>query len=310
MTRTNFLLTACLIAAAALWAAIGADAAEDYGPIGTVTQPIVAGDAVSVRRQQQLGLVTVGNDCSGILLTQYWVLTANHCVAANANNWKSADAPYSRVRISAAWTRSTATPTRYVRFWDSKGLDVALIYLGAGDLGPVDRKLIYHNEVDTSVTLTQFGRGRCSFATDTAPAQRECGYRQALFTPSAVDGQSIAFKPNDAGQITNGGDSGGPSFVTDADGNPFAIAGVLSRCPNPVSAIGKGGTGWDWVIDIKECINAPLIEIRDNIHTLIAETPSVPPAAATERDRSKDVELREGDRPAVTKSKSPHIGGN
>ncbi len=270
--------------------------------IGTRQDPLISDETVSIKRQRQLGLVTVGGGCSGTLINRYWVLTANHCVASNPKIFGSPDAPFANARVTATWTSKTATPTRYVRYFNSNGLDVALVFLGAGDLGPVDRKLIYHNDVDTSMTLTKFGRGICAYAQagpPAQPAQTNCGYRTAVFAPSTANASVIVLPVNDRGQIGNGGDSGGPDYVTDGDGNLLSIASVQSRCGGafmvPSMAPADGSVDWNWVTSIRDCTSVPLITLRDDIHRRMAEAPpliaAAPPAGSRDIYRSRGADV-------------------
>lgn len=246
--------------------------------VGKVSQPIIAGDAVSVARQRQLGLVIVGGGCSGTLLNRFWVLTASHCVSTDGTEG-GPDQPFKDTLITAYWTHKSATPTRYVRYWGSNGLDVALIFLGRGDLGPVDRKLIYHAEVDDSMTLTKFGIGYCAYASgsgeDAKPAKEDCGYRSMRYAPAEANAVAIQYRPNAGGQIASFGDSGGPDFVIDGYGNPFAIAGVTST-GRARFLPGKEGT--EWVSEDRSGTSAALYTIRDDIHRHMKE---VPPRSVT-----------------------------
>ena len=68
----------------------------------------------------------------------------------------------------SAWRSGTATPTRSVRYYTSNRLDVALLFLGRGDFGARNTRLIYHNAVDTSMTLAKFGRGISAYGSVTS----------------------------------------------------------------------------------------------------------------------------------------------
>jgi hypothetical protein len=305
MSRTKYLGVALASPVLALLAA-GASASEN---IGTVRQPIVAGDQISVKRQHQLGLVTIrsnGGTCSGTLINEHWVLTADHCVTTNGDRG-GPDQAFSKLRITAEWSSKWAGPTRYVRFWNSNSLDVALIFLGAGNLGPADRKLIYHNRVDNSMILTKLGQGLCSLASEgppPQPAETDCGYRSAAFTPSLIDRYRIVLPTNEHGQSASGNDSGGPDFVTDGDGNLLAIAGVQSQCWASASVPDMGSDGrtdWRWVTAIENCTSAPLYEIRDDIHRAMEDAPvaviAPPPASGVHVSP---------DTPAVTRARGPY----
>lgn len=284
----SFRLIAALAAFAAFATTLPLSIALRAETIGKVSQPIIVGDEVSTKRQRQLGLVIVGGGCSGTLINRYWVLTASHCVSTDGTEG-GPDAPFKDSRITANWTGKIATPTRYVRYWGSNGLDVALVFLGAGDLGHVDRKLIYHNEVDPSMTMTKFGQGFCVYATPgppARPAQSNCGYRSARLAPHAASQIEIEFRPNANGQIGSFGDSGGPDYVTDGYGNLLSIAGITVAGRNTYLP-GKPEAQM-WVNGETAGYSAALLTIRDDIHRHMSEGPSII-VAAPPKDYSEDL---------------------
>src|SRR5690606_41425565 len=63
--------------------------------------------------------------------------------------------------------------------------DVALIFLGDGDFGPVAQKLIRFRELEPGMAVVKYGRGISAYAsagTPPTPAFRDGLYRSATFT--------------------------------------------------------------------------------------------------------------------------------
>ena len=253
---------------------------------GAICQPtpeIVGGNLVSAADQHVLGLVSLSNDCSGTFLNQQWILTTDHCVAGGV--FGGPPLPFTSVQLRAAWTSAVATPTRFVRNWfgrDSR--DVALIFLGDGDLGPVNAQPITGARANTADTLTKFGRGIFAYATTSAggdiPAQRDGQYRRAQFHPSAITPNAYTLSVNAAGQVGNGGDSGGADRITTVSGPSAgfigAIYGVQSTCHFTARLPGHPSPPiWDWVTNIDSCTSASLESIANEIFEIVSERPSI-----------------------------------
>jgi hypothetical protein len=231
-------------------------------------QNIVDGEVTLVSEQKRLGLVRVGG-CSGTLINRFWVLTADHCVSDTLGG---ESLPFEHVPVSAAWSRRVVTPTRYVRYLPTHGVDVALVFLGAGDLGPAEAQPLRRGQLLTGARVTKHGRGLHAFATRAGtppvdvPARTDGRYRHAVFNVSATNDTTYTLPTNSAGQTGNAGDSGGPDIVTGDDGAALGISGVSSTCTKSGCLSGKNcDNDFTWVTSIRHCKSAPILSIRGHI---------------------------------------------
>ena len=197
---------------------------------GAGSSRIINGASVPVDRQRELGLVTVSTGCSGTLVNQYWVLTADHCVTTDGMAGGPGVSPGS-LRITAAWSAAVVTPTRVVRSFVGAGRDVALIFLGNQTFGRVNVQLFFVGPLDTGMTVTKYGRGISVYASGNGPATAVASsgsgpYRTARFTVGEVSSQTYRL-PASGNEVGAGGDSGGPDFVTAPNGIHLGIAGVM-----------------------------------------------------------------------------------
>lgn len=258
----NFCLSLFSIFGILTFLAVPAVAEEN---VGQVRQPIVAGALVDNNTQKARGLVTVGGGCSGTLINQYWVLTADHCVTSNGRIG-GPSAALGNVRVTAAWSATTVTPTRLVRNWGGSGRDVALVFLGNGDFGTMPIQLLNYSGLDPGMTMVKYGRGISAYASAGPPAvaaTNDGRYRTATFSVSSVGTNTYTLQANSAGQVGNGGDSGGPDWVS-AGGSLLNIAGVQSTCVATGYVPGQPAN-WNWATGVSSCNSAPIWDIYYDI---------------------------------------------
>jgi hypothetical protein len=262
--RTRYLTMIPPLLAIACGGGGGANAEEN---IGKVQQPIIAGTLVDAAGQKARGLVTIGGGCSGTLINQYWVLTADHCLTSNGG-MGGPSAALGSLQVTAAWSGTVATPTRLVRNWGGSGRDVGLIFLGNGDFGSMPLQLLNYSGLDQGMTLVKFGRGTSAYAQAGPPAVAAVSdgrYRTANFTVGAVGAITYTLPASSAGQVGAGGDSGGPDWVTANNGSLFMnIAGVQSTCVASGYVAGMP-RNWNWATGISSCNSAAIWDIYSEL---------------------------------------------
>lgn len=267
-------------------------AARAFLPMLMIILPVLVqaqtlrGDGVSVYTQRSLGLVTVGGGCSGTLLNQYWVLSVRHCYTVDGLV-HTALRPASEFKVTAAWTSTVGTVERIYDFRvnspaSEPGRDIALLYLGSKNLGPVDAQKIftvYRNgkisgRLSTSDTATQYGRGYSTFATDLkTPSAGDGPYRSAIFTPSNITDSHYDFLINADNQVGHSGDSGGPSFVNVRGQSTAGIAGVQSSCRATGYVDGAPAKSYKWATGISFCRYVSTEPFLSEIAATIKEEP-------------------------------------
>jgi hypothetical protein len=273
------------------------------GRICRVQQPIAAGTLLDANTQRQLGLVTVNGGCSGTLLNRFWVLTARHCVQVNGQILVNpptvipALQAANQVTVTAAWAPGrTGVASRLVELGGTALRDIILVYLGRADLGEVNSQRLLMRwqwgpniprwvgqRLNTTDVVTQYGQGLSSFArggTGGVPVTLGTGagvYRSARFSPAAIDGTRYRLAMNTSNQVGHGGDSGGPTVLTQ-NGVAAGVAGVQSTCAASGYAPGApANPPWPWATGISSCTYVSVEPIVPEILGTIQQQPYCTP---------------------------------
>ena len=88
------------------------------------------------------------------MVNRFWVLTADHCLTTDGRI-NGPVAALNNVPITAAWSTRTVIPTRFVRNWGGSGVDLALVFLGAGDFGAARIQLFFVGELETTMRVVK-----------------------------------------------------------------------------------------------------------------------------------------------------------
>ena len=289
------------IAAAALLMVAAISRVHSQENTGSVQQPLVGGSVIPRETQERLTLLTLNLSgapvCSASLLRNDWAVTAAHCVdtpvpprPAPRTGWMTQ--PANVISLAANWSKPQRRNA--VAIYTFRPLDIAIIELDRpfsvhGSTWHFRQRLwsdgSYRNLMHYNFTM--FGRGISQFAQPGIMSSNDNKYSVGYSKILRIDDGLYWFR-DEARAAIAGGDSGGPSFTTEAASS--GLIGVHARCtiqcvpgqicgdwPGPGPAP-SNYRPWAWVAITPECADTPIEPAWDRIRQIMeARVPEAAP---------------------------------